>query len=305
MLTVKTKARLRIELWCWFFMLPTTLFFAVFKGWPIICSLIYSTLNWSGMTTGAGRVGLNNYIELLGDDLFWNAFGNSIKYMLFFVPLIMVSSLLFAYILNNERLRLRGIYRTFYFIPVITTSSVVGIIMIFIWSVQGPVNTLLMLSRLINKPVNWLGSSGTAMLTLVLISLWKELGIYMIYWLAGLQSVPKDLYEAAVVDGAGKCRVFFSIVLPLILPIGGIILTLCSINSLKIFDMVKTLTEGGPFYATDVIATYVYRTAFSSEIGMPRLGYASAASLFFGAFVILVSMAVNTLRRYFARQREI
>jgi multiple sugar transport system permease protein len=177
--------------------------------------------------------------------------------------------------------------------------------MIFIWSVQGPVNFLLNFTGLIKAPINWLGSSGCAMLTVVLISLWKELGIYMVYWLAGLQSVPKDVYEAAMVDGAGKGRVFFSIVLPLILPIGGVILTLCIINALKVFDLVKTLTEGGPYYATDVIATYVYRLAFSSEIGMPRLGYASAAALLFGAFVIVVGFIVNAVKSYFDRQRVI
>jgi multiple sugar transport system permease protein len=302
---LKKKTSRKNQAWCWLFMAPTLLFYVVFRGWPIICSVIYSTLDWSGMTANAKNVGLDNYRSLLKDELFWNAFLNSIKFMVMFVPIVMVLSLFFAYILNNEKLRFRGVYRTLYFVPVVTTSSVIGIIMIFIWSVQGPVNFLLNFMGLIKAPINWLGSSGYAMLTVVLISLWKDLGIYMVYWLAGLQSVPKDVYEAAMVDGAGKGRVFFSIVLPLILPIGGVILTLCIINALKVFDLVKTLTEGGPYYATDVIATYVYRLAFSSEIGMPRLGYASAAALLFGAFVIIVGLIVNVVKSYFDQQRVI
>ncbi|MDR1901783.1 MAG: sugar ABC transporter permease [Treponema sp.] len=302
---LKKKMSLKIQAWCWLFIAPTLIFYVVFRGWPIICSVIYSTWDWSGMTTSVKNVGLDNYKDLLKDELFWNAFFNSIKFMLMFVPVVTVLSLFFAYILNNEKLRFRGIYRTMYFVPVVTTSSVIGIVMIFIWSAQGPVNSLFNLLGIIKSPINWLGNSTYAMITVVLISLWKELGIYMVYWLAGLQSVPKDVYEAAMMDGAGKGKVFFSIVLPLILPIGGIILTLCVINALKVFDLVKTLTEGGPYYATDVIATYVYRMAFSSEIGMPRLGYASAASLLFGIFVILVGIIINIAKRYFDRQRVI
>jgi multiple sugar transport system permease protein len=302
---LKKKINLKIQIWCWLFMFPTMFFYIVFRGWPIICSILYSALDWSGMTINAKNIGLGNYKELLKDELFWNACFNSVKFMLMFVPLVMVLSLFFAYILNNEKLKFRRIYRTLYFIPVVTTSSVIGIIMIFIWSVQGPVNFLFTSMGIFKTPINWLGNSKYAMLTVVLISIWKEMGIYMVYWLAGLQSVPKDVYEAAMIDGAGKGRVFFSVVLPMIIPIGGVILTLCIINALKVFDLVKTLTEGGPFYATDVVATYVYRMAFSSEIGMPRLGYASAASLLFGAFVIVVGIIVNVIKTYFERQRVI
>lgn len=133
------------------------------------------------------------------------------------------------------------------------------------------------------NPINFLGNAKYALPTLVIISLWKDCGTYMIYWLAGLQGVSQDVYEAATIDGANRSQTFLHIVLPLIAPTGGIIAILCAINSLKVFDIVKTMTEGGPYYATDVIATYVYRTAFSSEVGMPRLGYASAAALFLEA----------------------
>ena len=196
-----------------------------------------------------------------------------------------------AYLLNDEKMKGRGLYRTMYFVPVVTTASVVGIIMIFILGVQGPVNHLLVTLHILQNPVNFLGNAKYALPTLVIISLWKDCGTYMIYWLAGLQGVSKDVYEAATIDGAN-----FHIVLPLIAPTGGIIAILCAINSLKVFDIVKTMTEGGPYYATDVIATYVYRTAFSSEIGMPRLGYASAAALFFGGAVIIIGILLNAMK---------
>lgn len=293
---IKLKGKLQMNVWCWLFMAMAVGFYILFQGYPIICSIQYSLLDWSGMTANAAFIGLQNYKELLQDELFWNAFFNSFKYMAMIVPLELAVSLFLAYMLNDERMKGRGLYRTMYFIPVVTTASVVGIIMIFIFGVQGPVNHLLVMLHILKAPVNFLGDAKYAMPTLVIISLWKDCGTYMIYWLAGLQGVAKDVYEAATIDGASRGQTFFHIVLPLIAPTGGIIAILCAINSLKVFDIVKTMTEGGPFYATDVIATYVYRTAFSSEIGMPRLGYASAAALFFGGTVIVVGVILNAIK---------
>lgn len=300
---IKRHDTLVMNAWCWLFMAAAVIFYILFQGYPIVCSIQYSLLNWSGLTSNAEFVGLKNYIELIHDDLFWNAFFNSIKYTVMIVPLELGVSLVLAYMLNDEKLKGRSVYRTMFFVPVVTTASVVGIIMIFILGVQGPLNHLLVKFHLIAKPINFLGNAAYAMPTLVLISLWKDCGTYMIYWLAGLQGISKDVYEAATVDGANKREMFFHIVLPLIAPVGGIIAILCTINSLKVFDIVKTMTEGGPYYATDVIATFVYRSAFSSEIGMPRLGYASAAALLFGFTVILIGVVLNTVKAHLNKHR--
>lgn len=301
---MRRKKVLVTNLWCWLFMSAAVVLYILFQGYPIICSIQYSFLDWSGLTSSARFIGMQNYRELIQDKLFWNAFFNSFKYTVMIVPLELAVSLFLAYMLNNEKLKGRAVYRTVYFVPVVTTASVVGIIMIFILGVQGPVNHLLMALHLVKQPVNFLGSAKYAMPTLVLISLWKDCGTYMIYWLAGLQGISKDLYEAATVDGANRAQTFFHIVLPLIAPIGGVIAILCAINSLKVFDIVKTMTEGGPFYATDVIATFVYRSAFSSEIGMPRLGYASAAALLFGAAVIAIGIVLNGIKGRLSRRHE-
>ncbi len=297
-LKIQRRRVINMNLWCWAFMAIAVIFYILFQGYPIICSLMYSFLDWSGMTTTADFIGLANYKELIHDSLFWNAFFNSFKYMIMIVPLELAVSLFLAYMLNNDNLRGRSIYRTLYFIPVITTASVVGIIMIFILGVQGPVNHALTSLHIISEPINFLGDAKYAMPTLVIISLWKDCGTYMIYWLAALQGVSKDVYEAAKVDGANSTQTFIHIVLPLIAPIGGVIAILCAINSLKVFDLIKTMTEGGPFYATDVIATFVYRTAFSSEVGMPRLGYASSAAIAFGLTVIVIGLVTNGIQSY-------
>lgn len=301
--SVKKKRIMRKNMWCWFFMLPTLLLYILFQGYPIITSAWYSMLDWSGMTMNATFVGLQNFKELLADPLFRNSVANSFKYMIFSVPIQLILSLVIAYILTSIIRKGATVFRTMYFIPVITTASIVGIIMIFIFGGTGPINQVLALLGI--DTINFLGDEKTALFTVVLIGIWKDLGTYMIYWIAALQSVSQDVYEAAKIDGAGKFRTFTDVVFPLILPIGGVIAVLCVIGSLKVFDIVQTMTNGGPYFATDVVATFVYRTAYSSTTGSPRLGYASAAALLFGLMVVTIGVVLNLVKNYFNKKRNV
>lgn len=296
------KRRRKQFFWCWLFVLPTTLFYAAFQAWPILSSIYYSTLDWSGISSKKTFVGLANFAELLKDQWFWNAFANSFKYMVFSVPPLIIISLLLALIVNEKTLRFRGAFRTLFFLPVITTASIVGIIMQFIWSPTGAINALLDLLGN-TRAVNFLGQAATALPTVAFIGVWKDVGIYMIYWLAALQSMPQDVVEAAEIDGANKWQVFRFITLPIILPIGAVITLLAIINSLKVFDIVQTMTGGGPYFATDVMGTFVYRTAYESSVGMPRLGYASAAAMLFGITIIVIGVALNALKNVISKHR--
>ena len=301
--SVKKKRIVRKNMWCWVFMLPTLLLYILFQGYPIITSAWYSMLDWSGMTMNATFVGLQNFKELLADPLFKNSVVNSFKYMIFSVPIQLILSLVIAYILTSIIRKGATVFRTMYFIPVITTASIVGIIMIFIFGGTGPINQVLALLGI--DTINFLGDEKTALFTVVLIGIWKDLGTYMIYWIAALQSVSQDVYEAAKIDGAGKFRTFTDVVFPLILPIGGVIAVLCVIGSLKVFDIVQTMTNGGPYFATDVVATFVYRTAYSSTTGSPRLGYANAAALLFGLMVVTIGVVLNLVKNYFNKKRNV
>lgn len=301
--SVKKKRIVRKNMWCWVFMLPTLLLYILFQGYPIITSAWYSMLDWSGMTMNATFVGLQNFKELLADPLFKNSIVNSFKYMIFSVPIQLILSLVIAYILTSIIRKGATVFRTMCFIPVITTASIVGIIMIFIFGGTGPINQVLALLGI--DTINFLGDEKTALFTVVLIGIWKDLGTYMIYWIAALQSVSQDVYEAAKIDGAGKFRTFTDVVFPLILPIGGVIAVLCVIGSLKVFDIVQTMTNGGPYFATDVVATFVYRTAYSSTTGSPRLGYASAAALLFGLMVVTIGVVLNLVKNYFNKKRNV
>lgn len=286
----------QIVLWCWLFMTPNLIFYAMFQGWPIIINWYYSMLDWSGLSSNITFVGLDNYRELIADPYFWKAYGNSFKFMIGAVPLLLITSLLAALLLNNPLLKMAKMYRTLFFVPVVTTASIVGIIMVYIWGSDGAVNYLLTKLHLLDNPINWLSDADWAMFTVIIIYVWKHLGMNMIYWLAGLQGIPRELYEAAHVDGATPMRSFLHITMPLLLPIGMVIMLLNVAGALKVFDLIKTMTDGGPFFATDVVSTYIYRFAFSSEMGLPRLGYASAAGMFF-AFTIIAIVIVQVAVR--------
>ena len=284
----------QINLWCWLFLAPAVFLYVMFQGYPIFMGFFYSLLDWSGLSSNAVLVGLDNYKELLKDPLFFNAIKNTFLYILMTVPLLLTFSLGLAYLFNSILKKCVTLYRTVFFLPVITTTSIVGIIMMFIFGGTGAVNQLLALFGV--NGLNWLGNKDTALLVVALVGCWKDVGTYMIYWLAALQSVPQDVYEAARIDGAGRWKTFSRVVFPIILPIGGVIATLCVISSLKVFDLVQTMTNGGPFYATDVAATFVYRTAYAGSNGMPRLGYASAAAIVFGLIVIVIGVSGNLVK---------
>lgn len=274
--------------WCWLFLLPMLILLVLFQLYPIAATFFYSLLEWSGMSETAYFVGLSNYKELLTDRFFWNAMLNSLKYTILYVPFQLVLSLLLAYILNRVIKRGSVLFRTMIFLPVITTTAVVGIVMLFIFGGTGVINQALSLVGI--QGINWLGSTKTAMPVMVLIGIWKDVGIYMIYWMAALQNISDDVYEAAKIDGANERQTMFRIVLPLLKPVGSIIAVLCALSSLKVFDLIQSMTKGGPFYATDVAATFVYRNAFSGNTGLPSIGYGSAAALVFGVIVIAIGL---------------
>lgn len=295
-MTIKKKKKLITNLWCWAFVSLTLIFYILFQGYPIICSVYYSLHDWSGMTSDMKYVGLENFKNLFKDKMFWSAFANSFKYMLAVVPLEVGISMLFACLLNSPKLKGKTFYRACLFLPVVITAAVAGIVMSFIFSANGMINYIFTSLHIFKKAVNWIGNAKLAVVAVVLVSLWKDVGIYMLYWLAALQGVSKDILEAAELDGASAFKTFFLVTLPVIAPTAGVIVILCTINSLKAFDIIQTLTGGGPFYATDVIATYIYKMAFTADIGMPRFGYASAASITFGFVVIIIGVVLNLIK---------
>jgi multiple sugar transport system permease protein len=294
------------ERWCYLFMAPTLILAALFTFWPIIASWYYSVLDWSGYTADRTFVGLDNYRELFADPFFWQAFGRSFLFMVVAVPIRLGLALLVAIVLNNQALKLSPVFRTFFFIPVVTTTAIVGLLMTFLLSpVNGPVNQMLLSFGLADTPVSFLGNPDSAFWTVVGVSVWKYFGISLVYWLAALQSIPAELYEAAKVDGASGWQRHRDITAPLLKPFAVIIVLITAVNTLRIFDLVYTMTQGGPYFATEVMEIYIYRNAFSVlGGGMPRLGFASAAGVLFGVAVLVIALGQGWAARRIALMRR-
>jgi ABC-type sugar transport system permease subunit len=289
---------LRRDLPCYLFLLPALLVYGIFTIWPMISGVFLSLYDTSGIGDNGSFIGLANYREVIADPYFWNAFWNTIAYMLGVVPIQVFLALVVAVILNNKRLKATTFYRTLFFLPVVTNTAIVGVVMGFLFSpLYGPPNLILERLGVISQGIDWLAAGQTALLAVIAIAIWKNLGIHMVYWLAALQTVPEELYEAGKVDGAGRWALFRHITVPTILPIGAIILILGLVGALKVFDLIETMTSGGPFYATEVISIYIYRFAFSSASGAVRLGYAASAAVLFAIVSVIMALGQGLVLR--------
>jgi len=277
--------------WCYLFILPSLILAAMFTFWPIVASWYFSLLDFSGFTTDRPFVGLDNYRELVADRYFWQSFGHSFLFAAVTVPIRLAFALIVAMVLNDRAFRAAPIFRTVFFLPVVSTTAIIGILMTFLFSpFNGPVNKALLALHLVAQPVDFLGDPQSALWTVMAVQIWKNFGFSMIYWLAALQSIPPELYEAAKVDGATGAQQFRAITAPLLRPFAAVILLVTVVSTLRVFDLVQTMTGGGPFFASEVVETYIYRNAFSSAGGVPREGYASAVGVFFGLAVMLIAL---------------
>jgi len=255
--------------------------------YPIVASYWYSLVEWNGFQAHTRFVGISNYRAVLADPGFWSSVKITLLFMLLVAPARIILSLVLAVLLNSPKLPLRNLLRTMYFLPVVTTTAIVGVVMQFIFDPgSGPLNTALRGLGLSNG-VDFIGNSRTALVTAAAVYVWKFFGITMIYWLAALQTVPTDLYEAARIDGANTRQIFSRITLPLLLPFLLIISVLTIEDTFHAFDLMQTMTGGGPFYKTEIIEIYIYRYAFNASV--PQLGFASAAAVLFGVFVLIVA----------------
>lgn len=279
----------RTELWAYAFLLPTIVLYGVFTVYPIVGSYWYSFVEWNGFEAAKTFVGLANYVEALHDPLFWNAFRITVLFTVVAVPIKVFSGFLLAMVLNSPRMPWKGFFRTGFFLPVVTTTAIVGVVMQFIFDpTSGPVNQVLLTLGIVDQGVNFLGDSDTALWTVVAVFVWKWFGQTLIYWLAALQTIPNELYEAASIDGASSARTTWSITLPLLKPFTIIITLLTLEGTLHVFDLMLTMTGGGPFFATQVLEIFIYEQAFAASV--PRLGYASAVAVLFGLFVFVIGL---------------
>lgn len=278
------------------FILPSFVHLLLFMLIPVFFSFFLSFHNWNQPKfQDAPYIGLQNYSFLLSDRRFWQSMLNSGYYTILSVPLGMAFSLLLAVALNRK---LRGVnlFRTLFFMPVISSWVAVSIIWVTLLDPNvGIVNYIL---KLVGLPgVNWLGDARSAMFSLVLISIWKSAGFNMVIWLAGLQGIPRELYEAASIDGASRWQSFWKITLPLLAPTSFFLAITGVIGSFQVFSPVYVITKGGPLDSTDVAVFHIYREAFQEF----NFGYASAQAWILFAVIFIATLAQFW---YMRRQRE-
>ena len=294
----KTLREVKKKRWGYAFISPFYILFAVFSVYPILFSIYLSFTKWKGVGPKV-FVGLENYSRLFKDPIFWQSIRNGFIIFFLYVPIMTLLALVLAVILNSKFVKFFRFFRTMLFIPYITTMIAVGYIFRTMMDTNYGLFNVVLTS--IGLPaVPWLENVWWARISISLLILWAWLGYNMVIMLAGLQTIPKDMVEAATIDGASPAQAFFRITIPLMRPIIIFSVILSTIGSFGLFNEVYALTTvgymmGTPQYATITPLVYVYQQAFQNF----NFSYASAVSYLY--FVIIFVLAIVQFR-YFGRE---
>jgi len=273
---------------------PNLLIYSVFVVIPVLMSLVLSFTDWNfvGGFEKLKFVGFENFAALPTDTWFTDSLRNNLQYALV-VPITMAFGLLFAMFLNKF-VYFRSFLRSMIFMPYITSSiAIAAVWMVIFHPSYGPINSFLYSLGMENPP-RWLGSSAWALPTVMFINVWGGFGYNMVLYLAGLQSIPQEIYEAAEIDGAGPIAKFRFIVFPLLTPTTFFLLVTGVIGSFKVFDIINVMTQGGPGTATTMLAYDVYRTGFVFY----KMGYASSI-----AWVLMIIVAIITAIQWWGQRK--
>ena len=273
----------RHTLQAWLFLTPALLLLAAFSFWPVGYGSVLAFTDYS-LIRETRFVGLDNFRYIFNNEMFVSGLKNSLMFLLM-VPFVQVGAITLAVLVNN---RLPGIrlFRAAFYVPVVTTVSVVGIMWGFMFHEQGALNYVMMTLKLVNAPVGWLSNDSLALFAVMFVTLWRGLGWYMVMYLAALQSIPSDMQEAAMLDGASRWQRFWKITVPMLRPT----IMLCSILSvlaaLKAYQEVDVLTQGGPMNSTFTALYYAYDQGLK-HLKLPR---ALAASFVVSLFCIGIAL---------------
>ncbi|MFI3805611.1 carbohydrate ABC transporter permease [Vagococcus fluvialis] len=271
------------RMWVLFFLLPSLLGFALFIIYPIFYSLGVSFTNWD-LINAKEFIGFGNYTRLLSDPQFWNSLKNTFYFIIGYLPSVMIIGLLIALLLNSK-LKMKVLFRGIYFLPVVTSWVAVSLVWKWLFNPKfGLINYFIEMIG-ISGP-SWLNDPKTAMIAIIITSVWKDIGFIMVLYLGGLQNISTSLYEAAGIDGASKFQQFWKITLPMLKPTTFFVSMISLINSFQVFDQVNIMTEGGPGDSTTVLVQNIYNSAFKYS----EMGYAAAMSWVLFLIILVVSL---------------
>ena len=292
-----TSARDRHARWVreqvagWGLLLPALGIVGIFTVIPIGFSLWLSFYRWDMMRPNRRFLGLENYQRLLSDDRFWNAVQNTLIYVALTVP-ASIALAFGAALLLNRKLRGRAIFRTLFFAPVVT--STVAISFVWTWIYHPEIGLLNSVADAVSGDrVGWLTNPSIALVSISIMSIWKNVGYVMVLFLAGLQQIPDDLYGAAKVDGAGGWALHRDVTIPMLRPTLFFIVVISTIDATQVFTQIDVMTQGGPAQSTEALVYYLYFRAFRTF----EMGYASTIAWALFLIVIVLTLIQNRLIR--------
>ena len=281
----KNKLKTKKVVTGWAFIILPIGMIGLFYFYPMIQSLLLSFQSGSGVNLE--YVGLDNYRRLLQDPTFLTATKNTLIFLIFQVPLMLILSIFFSTLLNQKALKLKGLFRTLIFLPSVTSLVAYSVIFKYLFSNNGIVNKILVNLSLIEDPILWLSDPFWAKVLIIIAITWRWSGYNMIFFLSALQNIGPEIYEAARIDGASSVQQFFKITVPLLKPVILFTSVTSTIGTLQLFDEPMNITGGGPGNATTTISQYIYNLSFKYT---PDFGYAAAVSYAVVIMVIILSI---------------
>jgi multiple sugar transport system permease protein len=291
----ETPRTRRKAFWGIALILPNTLGLFFFFGLPVLIAFRVSLQEWN-LLKPPEFIGLENFQTMLHDDDFWQALGNTLKLLLFTVPVELVLALSVALMLN-QRLRFRGLFRAAFFLPVVTSTVAASIVWVWVFQPSYGLLDNMLLSPLGFSEIKWLTRPDLVLYPIAVVSIWQRLGFDMILFLAGLQSIPGVLYEAAVIDGASRWQRLRYVTLPMLSPTTFLVVMLSVIYGFQIFDQVYIMTArtvpGGVRGSATTLTYYLYEEGFANS----RFGYASALALVLFAIILTVTIIQLKMQR--------
>jgi raffinose/stachyose/melibiose transport system permease protein len=279
-----------------FFLLPAAVVYSIFVLLPVIQAIYYSFFQWNGLGAPTDFVGFDNLIRVLGDTTFRNALSHNIVILVLSIALQLPLAFGLA-LLVNRGLRGKTVFRTIFFLPYVLSDVITGVVWNFIYKPEnGLLNSILGSVIPGFTPQGWLGNPQTVLGALFLVMTWKYFGLHLLLFLAALQDVPRELEEAAAIDGATRPQTIVRVIIPLMGNTARLSVYLSALGSLQIFDLVWVMTTGGPVGASDTMATYMYKFGFQRF----AIGYGSAVAIAIFVFCLGVSLIYQRA----SRQRE-
>lgn len=288
----KTKLKIKKAITIASFLLPGLILYAVFMLYPMIDAVRFSFFDWDGASPSMNFVGIENYVQLTKDDVFLKSLGHNLLWVVLSLTLMVVPTLVLAVLISRVK-KGKMFFRAGFYLPSVLSLAVVGVLWSKIYDpMMGPINVFLKSVGLESLAKNWLGEPLFVIPALVIASTWAFYGLYLILFLAGLQSIDYSLYEAADIDGAGPISKFWNITIPSLRNTLNVVISMVIIHALKGFALIWIMTQGGPFYMSELVSTYVYKAAFS----MNKVSYATAGSVVLGIIVIAFTIGFNYYR---------